>query len=75
MNGPYNDTFYGELLAPRPTAQTGGPPLVGCPPLLNRYICSCPSYWIQFLHPQPEDAPCRGERDALIMIGTGGGHL
>ena len=36
--------FYGEeLLAPRPTHQAGGPPLVGCPRLLIQYIRSCPS--------------------------------
>jgi hypothetical protein len=35
--------FYGEeLLATRPTPQAGGPPLVGCPRLLIRYIRSCP---------------------------------
>ena len=57
--------FYGkELLAPNP--QTGGLPLVGCPRLLIQYIRSCPPYWRPFLHPQPEDAPCRGDRDPLI---------
>jgi len=27
-----------------------------------------PSYWRSFPHPQPEDAPCRGDRDALHGI-------
>jgi hypothetical protein len=37
--------FYGEeLLAPRPTAQVGGPLLVGCPRLLIEYIRSYPPY-------------------------------
>jgi hypothetical protein len=50
--------FYGEeLLAPRPTPKAGGPPLVGCPRL---HIRSYPLYSEAFLHPQPEDAPCRG---------------
>jgi len=32
-------SFYGEeLLAPRPTPQAGGPPLIGCPRLLIQYI-------------------------------------
>jgi hypothetical protein len=59
--------FYGEvLLAPHTTSQAGGPPLVCCPRLLIQYICSYPPYWRTFLHPQPEDAPCRGDRKLLI---------
>jgi hypothetical protein len=35
--------FYGEeLLAPRPTPQAGGPPLVGCPLLLNIFAATLP---------------------------------
>ena len=59
--------FHGEeLLAPRPTPQAGGPPLVGCLRLLIQYIRSYPPHWRPFLNPQPEDAPCRGDRDPLI---------
>jgi hypothetical protein len=37
--------FYGEeLLAPCPTPQAGGPPLVGCPLLLIQCIRSYPPY-------------------------------
>ena len=43
--------------------QAGGPPLVGYPRLLIQFIHSYPPYWRPFLHPQPEDAPCRGDRD------------
>ena len=46
--------------------QAGGPPFVDCPRLLIQYICSCPPYWRLFLHPQPKDAPCCGDRDPLI---------
>ena len=61
--------FYGEeLLAPRPTPQAGGPPLVGCPRLLIQYIRSYPPYYRPFLHPQPEATPCRGDRDPLITV-------
>ena len=61
--------FYGEeFLAPRPTHQAGGPPLVRCPRLLIQYIRSYPSYRRPFLHPQPEDSPCRGDRDPLIVV-------
>jgi len=58
--------FYGEeLLAPRPTLQAGGSPLVGCPRLLIQYICNYPPDWRLFFHPQVKDAPCRGDRDPL----------
>ena len=53
--------FGKELLPPLPTPQAGGPPLVGCPQLFIQYIRSYPPYWRSFLHPQPEDAPCRGD--------------
>jgi hypothetical protein len=59
--------FHGaELLASRPTPQAGGTPPVGCPRQLTQYIRSYPPYWRPFLHPQPEDAPCRGDRNPLI---------
>ena len=45
--------------------QAGGPPLVGCSRLLIQFIHSYPPYWRPFLHPQPEDAPYRGDRDPL----------
>ena len=61
------DNFYGEeLLVPRPTPQAGGPPLFGRPRLLIQYIRSYLPYRRPFLHPQPEDAPCRGDREPLI---------
>jgi hypothetical protein len=31
-----------------------------------QYIRSYPPYWRPFLHPQPEDAPCRSDRDPRI---------
>jgi hypothetical protein len=45
-----------------PNRRAGGPPLVGCMRLLSQYIRGNPPYWRPFLHPQPEDAPCRGDR-------------
>ena len=48
--------------------QAVGPPLVGCPRLLIQFIRGCSPYWRPFLHPQPEDAPCRGDRDPLIDV-------
>ena len=53
---------------PSPNPQAGGPPLVGCPRLLTQYICSHPPYWTPFLHPQPVDALCRGDKDPLVNI-------
>jgi len=49
-----------------PNLQAGGSPLVGSQRLLIQYIRSHPPYWRPFLQPQPEDAPCRGDRDPLI---------
>jgi len=37
-------SFYGELLVPGPTPQSGGPPLIGCPRLLIQCIRSYPPY-------------------------------
>jgi hypothetical protein len=50
--------------------KAGGPPLVGCPPLLIQYIHSYLPYWRPFLHPQPEDAPCRGGREPLNTVNS-----
>ena len=59
--------FHGEaLLAPRPTPKLKDHPF-GCPRLLIQFIRSCPPYRRPFLHPQPEDAPCRGDRDPPHM--------
>ena len=49
-----------------PNPQAGGPPLVCYSRLLIQYIRNCPPYWRPFLHPQPEDAPCRADRNTLI---------
>ena len=58
-------SFYGqEWSTPRPLQ--GGPHFVDCPRLLIQHIGSYPPYWRPFLHPQPEDAPCPGDRDPLI---------
>ena len=55
----YFVTCYVFTVSTSPNPQAGWPPLVGCPQLLIRYIRSYLSYWRSFLHPQPEDAPCR----------------
>ena len=48
--------FYREgLLAPRPTPQVVGPPLVGYPRLLIQYVRSYPPYRRTFVYLQPED--------------------
>jgi hypothetical protein len=51
------------VVSTSPNPQAGGAPLVGCPRLLIQFIHSYPPYRRPFLHPQPEDAPCRGDRD------------
>jgi hypothetical protein len=56
-----NSLLQWGVVSPSPNPQAGVPPLVSCPRLLFSY----PPYWRTFLHPQPEDAPCRGDRDPL----------
>jgi len=36
---------------------------------LDRFHCICkyPAYWRPFLHLQPEDVPCHGDRDPPIV--------
>jgi hypothetical protein len=47
--------FYGEFLALCPT------------PKLIPYICRYPPRWRPFLHLQPEDVPCHGDKDPFIL--------
>jgi hypothetical protein len=67
FNVSWHDTFLRRAVSISSNSQAGGPPLVGCPRLLIQYIRSYPPYWRPFHHPQPEDLPCRGARDPLIM--------
>jgi len=57
--------LQGGVVSTSPNPEAGGPPLVGCPRLLIQSIRSYPPYRRPFLYPQPEDAPCRGDRDPL----------
>ena len=67
-----HDTFLRwGVISTSPNPQTGGPSLVGCPRLLIQYIRSYLPYWRPFLHTQPDDAPCRGDRDPLTTAYTG----
>ena len=71
VNISQQDTFLGWwVVSTSPNSQAGRPPSVGCPRLLIQYIRSYPPYWRTFLHPQPEYAPCRGDRDPLITAIT-----
>jgi len=60
--------LQGGVVSTSPNPQAGGPPLVGCPRLFIQYIRSNPPYRRPFLYPQPEDAPCRGDRDPLHRV-------
>ena len=63
-----NNVFLqGGVVSTSPNPQAGGPPLVGCPRLLIQFIRSYPPYRRPFHYPQPEDAPCRGDRDPLTQ--------
>jgi hypothetical protein len=60
----YVTTFFRwGAVSTSPNHQVGGPSHVGCPRLLIQCIRSYPPYWKPFLHPQPEDPLCRGDRD------------
>jgi hypothetical protein len=54
------------VVSTSPTPQAGGQPLLGCLRLLIPYIRSHPPYRRPLLHSQPEDAPCRRDRDPLV---------
>ena len=55
------------IISISPNSQAGGPLVVGCPRLRIQYIHGYLPYWRPFLHPQPEDPPCRGESDPVIV--------
>ena len=59
------NVLQGGVASTSPNPQAGGPDLVGFPRLLIQCIRSYPPYRRPFLYPQPEDAPCRGDRDLL----------
>jgi hypothetical protein len=64
--------FYGkELLAPRPTPKLEDHPFSAVRDCLFKGFAATLHTWRPFLHPQPEDAPCRGDRDPLNMDGRG----
>jgi hypothetical protein len=52
-----------EFSAPRPEDH----PFSAVGEWLFKYIRSYPTSWMPFLHQQREDAPCRGDRNPLIM--------
>ena len=69
----YFKTVYfsrGGVVSASPNPQAGGPPLVGCPRLLIQFFRSYPPYRKPLLHPQPEDAPCRGDGDPQTRTTT-----
>jgi hypothetical protein len=61
--------FYGEeLLAPLPTPKLEDHPLSAVRDSLFNIFAATFHICRPFLHPQPEDAPCRGDRDPLITV-------
>ena len=64
--------LQGVVVSISPNHQVEGSPLVGCPRLLIQFVRSYPPYRRPFLYPQPEDAPCRGDRDPLHYLGVDG---
>jgi len=45
---------------------SGGPPLTGCPWLYSVYSQLLSISGGRSLHPEPEDAPCRGDRESHL---------
>jgi hypothetical protein len=61
--------FYGEeLLAARPTPKLEDYPLSAVRYCLFNILAAILHFCKPFLHSQPEDAPCRGDRDPLITV-------
>jgi hypothetical protein len=61
--------FYGEeLLAPRQTPKLEDYPLSSVRDCLFNVFAATFHIHRPFLHPQPEDAQCRGDRDRLIVV-------
>jgi hypothetical protein len=60
--------FYGEeLLAPHPTPKFEGHPLSAVRDFLFNVFAATLHIRRPFLHPQPDDEPCRGDRYPLII--------
>jgi hypothetical protein len=59
--------FYDELLAHRPTPKLEGHPLSAVRDCLFNAFAATLHIRRPFLHPQPEEAPCRCDRDRLII--------
>ena len=69
VSGSKYDTFlWRGVVSTLPNPPSWRSTLVGCPQMLIQHIRSYPPYWRPFLHSQPEDAPCMGNRDPLIMV-------
>jgi hypothetical protein len=55
--------YVEELLAARPTPKLEDHPFSAVRDCLFNVFSATLRNWRPFLHPQPEDAPCRGDRD------------
>jgi hypothetical protein len=61
--------FYGkDLLAPRPTPKLKDHPFSAVHDCLFNIFAAILHICRPFLHPQPEDTPCRGDRHPLITL-------
>ena len=66
---PFRNTIsfnVAELSTPRHNPKREDHPLSAVRDCLFQFIRSYPPYRRPFLHPQPENAPCRGDRDPLM---------
>ena len=60
-------SFYVKTLAPRPIPKLEDDPLSAVRDCLFSIFSGTLHLWRPFLHLQPEEASCRGDRDPLIM--------
>jgi len=59
-------SYSEELLTLRPNPKLEHHFLSAVHDCLFNTFANYPPHWRPFLHPQPEDVPCRGDRDPLI---------
>jgi len=57
-----------ELSAPRPTTNMGDHPLSAVRDCIFSILAATLNIWRPFLHPQPENAPYRGDRNSLFWV-------
>jgi hypothetical protein len=66
--------YVEELLAPRLTPKLDDHLFSAVRDCLFNVFAAAFHVWKPFVHPQPEGAPCRGDRDPLTRLGISNHH-